>query len=89
MLNQRVNCHTRQILATLIASQPLVNNIYGEHLAIHFGNRVMCIPLIMPSFVNLIKGLTFHSLETTFLFVQTSFCCGENVALPFRFFNVD
>ncbi len=89
MLRQRVNCHTRQILATLIASQLLVNSIYSEHLTIHFGNRVMCIPLIMPSFVNLIKGLTFHSLETTFLFVQTSFCCGENVALPFRFFNVD
>jgi hypothetical protein len=89
MLRQRVNCHTRQILATLIASQPLMNSIYSEHLAIHFGTIVMCIPLIMPSFVNLIKGLTFHSLETTFLFVQMSFCCGENVALPFRFFHVD
>jgi hypothetical protein len=43
MLRQRVNCHTRQILATLITSQPLVNSIFSEHLAIHFGNRAMCI----------------------------------------------
>jgi hypothetical protein len=64
MLTQRLNYHTRQILSTLIASQPLVNNIYSEHLNIHFGKKVMCIPLITPSFVNLINGLTFHSLET-------------------------